>query len=91
MQMEEKDVPLGSRRWKPLSEEEFLDLDPSNPRKLQWRRQSECVLEQRRKRRCYRKDASGEEDGDIYNLCSRAKWGFDTMFVWKTEIHLNIG
>ena len=28
MQMEEKDVPLGSRRWKPLPEEEFLDLDP---------------------------------------------------------------
>ena len=28
MQMEERDVPLGSRRWKPLPEGEFLDLDP---------------------------------------------------------------
>ena len=28
MQMEEKDVPLGSQKWKPLPEEEFLDLDP---------------------------------------------------------------
>ena len=28
MQIEEKDVPLGSRRWKPLPEGEFLDLDP---------------------------------------------------------------
>ena len=28
MQMEERDVSLGSRRWKPLPEGEFLDLDP---------------------------------------------------------------
>jgi len=74
MQIEEKDVPLEYRRWKPLPEGEFLDLDPRNPRELQWRRQRECVLEQRRKQRCYKRSTSGEEDGDIYNLCSRAKW-----------------
>ena len=75
IQMEERDVPLGSRRWKPLLEGEFLDLDPRNPRKLQWRQQSECVLEQRRKQRSYRRSASGEEDGDIYNLLLEGKMG----------------
>ena len=40
--------------------------------------------------RSYRGKANEREDRDIYNLCSRAKWGFDTMFVWKTEIHLNV-
>ena len=37
------------------------------------------------------RSASGEEDGDIYNSCPRTEWGFGTLFVWKTEIRLNVG
>jgi hypothetical protein len=50
-----------------------------------------CVLEQERRQRCYRKNASGKEGGDIYNLCPRARWEFGTPSVWKIEIYLNVG
>ena len=66
-------------------------LDLQNPRELQWRRQNRCVLEQEKRCRCYRECASGEEGRDIYNSCPRAEWEFDTLFVWKTEIRLNVG
>ena len=73
MQMRKRDVPLGSRRWTPLPEEWFLNLDPWNPRRLRWRRWNRCVLEQERRQRCYRKDASERGDADIYNFGSKGR------------------
>ena len=91
MQMRKRDVPLGSWRWMPLPKEWFLDLDPWNPRRLRWRMRNRCVLEQERRQRCYRKCASGKEDGDIYSLCPRTKWEFNVSSIWEMGIYLNVG
>ena len=34
---------------------------------------------------------AAKEGGDIYNLCLRAKWGFDAPFAWRMKICLNVG
>ena len=31
------------------------------------------------------------DDGDIYNLCPRAKWEFDVSSIWEMRIYLNVG
>ena len=77
----------GRHCWREWS----MDLNLRNPRELRWRRRNRCILKQERRWRCYRECASGEEDRDIYNSCPRAEWEFDTLFVWKTVIRLNVG